>query len=136
MVDTNVVDFGKYKPEQPQVFAYKCPECGTLHYPAPMICKDCHARRDPSGVLFPSWDKVALGGRCTLLTWTRVYNLPEGFEDRYLLFGIVEFENGLRASGRLLVEDPKTGMELVSKAGVVREKVGEDVYGFMFDRPG
>jgi uncharacterized OB-fold protein len=87
-------------------------------------------------VLFPSWDRVALGGRCTLLTWTRVYNLPEGFEDRYLLFGIVEFENGLRASGRLLVENPKTGMELVSKVGVVREKVGEDVYGFMFDGPG
>jgi hypothetical protein len=48
----------------------------------------------------------------------------------------VEFENGLRASGRLLVEDPKIGMKLVSKVGVVREKIGEDVYGFMFDKSG
>jgi uncharacterized OB-fold protein len=136
MVDTSAVDFGTYKPQEAQVYAYKCPECGTLHYPAPMICKDCHARRDPSGVLFPAWEKVPLGGKCTLLSWTRLYALPEGFEERYLLFAIVEFENGMRASGRLLVEDPKTGMKLVSKVGVVREKTGEDAYGFMFDRPG
>jgi uncharacterized OB-fold protein len=136
MVDTSAVDFSKYKPQKPEVYASKCPECGTLHYPAPMICKDCHARRDPAGVLFPSWDKVPLGGKCTLLSWTRLYALPEGFEERYLLFGIVEFENGLRASGRLLVEDPKIGMKLVSKVGVVREKIGEDVYGFMFDKQG
>jgi hypothetical protein len=27
-------------------------------------------------------------------------------------------------------------MKLVSRVGVVREAVGEDVFGFMFDRPG
>ena len=136
MIDTDVVDFDKYRPAKLEVYAYKCPECGTLHYPVPMICKDCSARRDPSGVLFSSWEKVPLGGKCTLLSWTRVYALPEGFDARYLLFGIVEFENGLRASGRLPVKEPKIGMKLVSKVGVVREKIGEDVYGFMFDRPG
>lgn len=136
MIDTNVVDFEKYRPPRPEVYAYKCPECGTLHYPASMICRSCSNRRDPAGVLFSAWEKVPLGGKCTLLTWTRVYALPEGFDDRYLLFAIVEFENGLRASGRLLVEDPRIGMKLVSKVGIVREKIGEDVYGFMFDRPG
>jgi hypothetical protein len=48
---------------------------------------------------------------------------------------MVQFENGLRASGRLLVESPKIGMELTAKVGLVREKVDQDVYGFMFDAP-
>jgi len=129
-----MLDFSVYGQEQQEVYAYKCPECGTLDYPAPMICKVCSARRDPSGVIFSAWEQVPLSGKCKLLGWTRVYALPEGFDVKYLLFAVVEFENGLRASGRLLVDDPQTGMELTAKVGVVKEKVGEDVYGFMFDR--
>lgn len=131
-----MIDFSVYGQKEPEVYAYKCPECGILDYPAPMICKKCSARRDPSGVIFSAWEQVPLEGKCELLGWTRVWALPEGFDIKYLLFGIVEFENGLRASGRLLVDDPETGMELMAKVGVVKEKVGEDIYGFMFDRPG
>jgi uncharacterized OB-fold protein len=132
-----MIDFSIYKPEQAEVFAYKCPECGTLYHPVPMICRKCHNRRDPSGVMFSKWDRVPLSGlKGTLLTWTRLYALPAGYTDRYLLFGIVELENGIRASGRLLVEEPKIGMDVLAKVGIVREKVGANVYGFMFDVPG
>jgi len=129
-----MIDFNMYKPKKNEVYAYKCPECGTLDYPAPMICRKCGARRDPSGVYFSSWEKIPLKGKCKLLTWSRVYALPEGFLEKYLIFGIVEFENGLRASGRLLVDKPQIGMDLVAKVGLVREKVDEDVLGFMFDK--
>jgi uncharacterized OB-fold protein len=132
MADVNVVDFEKYRPRKPAVYAYKCPGCGTLHYPAPMICSHCSERRDPSGVFFSAWERVPLEGKCRLLTWTRVYNLPEGFDQRYLLFGMVEFPGGLRASGRLMVEEPRIGMQLVARPGVVREAVGRDLYGLMF----
>ena len=125
-------DFSVYGQQEPEVYAYKCPECGTLDYPAPMICKNCSARRDPSGVIFSAWEQVPLTGVCKLLAWTRVYALPEGFDVKYLLFGLVQFENGLRASGRLLVDNPQTGMDLTANVGVVKEKVGEDVYGLMF----
>ena len=129
-----MIDFNQYKIEKPEVYAHKCPECGALYYPAPMLCRKCAVRRDPSGILFSAWDKVALTGlKGKLLTWTRLYNLPTGYSDRYLLFGMVELENGLKASGRLLIEHPKIGMEVVAKAGIVREKVGKDVYGFFFD---
>jgi len=128
-----MINFNAYKPKEAKVFAYKCPECAALYYPAPMICKKCSTRRDPSGVLFSSWEKVSMEGKCKLLTWTKLYNLPAGFTDRYLMFGIVEFENGLRASGRLLVENTKTGMELNAHVGVVREGIEEDIYGFMFE---
>jgi uncharacterized OB-fold protein len=131
-----MIDFTVYKPVEKEVYAYKCPQCGTLYHPVPMICRKCHNRRDPSGMLFDTWDRVPLSGlRGKLLTWTRLYALPTGFSERYLHFGIVELENGLRASGRLLVESPEIGMELVAKVGLIREKVGRDVYGFMFALP-
>jgi uncharacterized OB-fold protein len=129
-----MIDFKQYKVEKPEVYAHKCPECGTLYYPVPMLCRDCSARRDPSAVFFSSWEKVPLSGpRGKLLTWTRLFNLPTGYSERYLLFGLVKLENGLKASGRLLVEQPRIGMEVVAKAGIVREKIGQDVVGFFFD---
>lgn len=128
-----MIDFSVYGPVKPAVYACKCPECGTLYYPAPMICRKCSNRRDPSGVFFSAWEKVPIEGPCKLITWTRVYNLPTGFTQQYLIFGMVEFAGGLRACGHLLVEDPKTGMELQTRVDVVREKVGEDVYGLMFE---
>ncbi len=130
-----MVDFTQYEKAKVEVYATKCPECGTLYYPAPMLCRKCSNRRDPSGVFFSTWDKVPLSGLgAKLLSWTRVYALPTGFRQRYLLFAIAELENGLRASGRLLVEDPTVGMKLVAKAGIVREKIGKDVFGIVFEK--
>ena len=130
-----MIDFSMYDVAEPEVNAAKCPKCGKIYYPAPMICSECNTRRDPSGVIFSKWDDVPLEGKCKLLAWTRVFALPEGFDVKYLLFGIVEFENGLRASGRLLVDQPKTGMELRATVGVVKEKPGKTVNGFLFDFP-
>ena len=58
-----------------------------------------------------------MGGPCRLLSWTRIYALPEGIDRPSLAFGIVEFDNGLRAAGQLMVADPKSGARLVAKAG-------------------
>ncbi len=130
-----MIDFSMYDTAEPEVYAVKCPGCGKLAYPAPMICSECSTRRDPSGVIFPEWENVPLEGKCKLLAWTRVFALPEGFDVKYLLFGVVEFENGLRASGRLLVDQPETGMELRADVGAVKEKPGKTVNGFLFAAP-
>ena len=130
-----MIDFSMYGKKKPEVFAYKCPSCGTLYYPAPMVCSECDERRDPAGVEFKKWEKVSLGGPCTLLAWTRVFALPEGFDKKYLQFGVVEFENGLRASGRVLVDQPETNMKLHAKVDVLKEDVGEKVVGLHFIAP-
>jgi hypothetical protein len=127
-----MIDFSMYNVKAPEILAVKCPECGTLDYPAPMICKGCGARRDPSGIKAPAWETVSLEGACTLLTWTKVYNLPEGYEKPFLLFGIVEFENGLRAAGRLEVDRPEIGTSLVAHVEVSDERPGHDVNVFVF----
>ena len=125
-----MIDFDMYDARTPKIMAYRCLTCGTAYYPAPMVCGKCSARRDP--VTGKGWEAFGLEGSCQLLTWTRVWNLPEGYTKKYLLFGIVQFENGLRASGQLEVEDPKTGMRLNATVKESDERPGNPVDVFVF----
>jgi uncharacterized OB-fold protein len=125
-----MIDFDMYDARAPKIMAYRCLTCGTAYYPAPMVCGKCSARRDP--VTGKGWEAFGLEGSCQLLTWTRVWNLPEGYTKKYLLFGIVQFENGLRASGQLEVEDPKTGMKLNATVKESDNRPGNPVNVFVF----
>jgi len=127
-----MIDFSMYDAQKPEIHAVRCPKCGKLDYPAPMICKGCGTRRDPSGIKAPDWEKVALEGACKLLTWTKVYALPEGYEKPFLMFGIVELANGLRAAGRLEVESPSSGMAVEATVEVSDERPGRSVNIFVF----
>jgi len=125
-----MIDFSMYEVKEPKISAYRCTSCGTLYYPAPMVCKTCNCRRDP--VTNKGWETFDLQGPCTLLSWTRLWNLPEGYTKKNMMFGIVEFENGLRASGQLEVEDPQTGMKLVAEVVESDERPGKSVNVFVF----
>ena len=104
--------------------AYKCNKCGKIIYPKHEICNECGNREFTA---FP------LEGEAKLLTFTRLYNLPEGIDKEFLDFGIVEFENGIRVTGQLkLKSEAKTGMKLKAEKAVVRNIAGNDVYGFLF----
>ncbi len=105
------------------ITAYQCKKCGKLHYPFHERCLSCKGR---------DFEKVQPQGKAKLLTFTRIYNLPWGFDMRYLILGVVEFENGVRAMGQIDVDekfDLKTGMLLNPSWGAVRVKYGENVYG-------
>lgn len=126
----------------PHVWAHGCPQCGRLHYPAVLLCKECGARRYPEDEVelvwrkkgYVSWKKVALEGPCRLLTHTRLWALPMDFDERYLDFGIVHFEEtGLSAPGLLRVTNPKNGMALVAQVEVLREIRGEPFHGLVFE---
>ncbi|MGA2546932.1 MAG: zinc ribbon domain-containing protein [Rectinemataceae bacterium] len=126
-----MIDFSVYGEQTPHIEGYKCENCGTIYYPAPMICKKCDAKRDP--VTGKGWETFDLDGKCTLLTWTRVWNLPEGFNKKFLMFGMVEFPNGLRASGRIEMEgDPAMGMKLEARVIEADERPGKPVKVFVF----
>ena len=125
-----MIDFSMYDVKEPKISAYRCKQCGTLYYPAPMVCKKCNCRRDP--VTDKGWEVFDLEGSCTLLSWTRLWNLPEGYTKKNLMFGIVEFENGLRASGQLEVEDPQSGMKLNAEVVESDERPGKPVKVFVF----
>ena len=106
-----------------QMYIYKCVACGELHHPKHFVCKKCGARE---------FEETPLEGECTLVTWTRVYNLPEAYMKPFLCFGIVRFPNGLTVSGQLEVDKPEIGMKLKTTVDVVKEGVGRDFYGFIF----
>lgn len=117
-----------------KMYAYKCKKCGKLHHPRYMVCQnpDCDGR---------NFEEVELGGKAKLLTWTRVYNLPEGYTVPWLNFGIVEFENGVRATGQIAFDDIEDGMDVIATVGVVRdfnikykESVRDPQYGFVFEK--
>jgi hypothetical protein len=133
-------------PVQPidhRIYASQCPECGKLHYPWVMVCKQCGYRRYPEETTelfwkkrgYKAWLKVPVEGPCKLLTWTRLWNLPLGFDQLNLDLAIVELDNGLRATGQLAVDTPRTGMKLVATPGVVRRYPTHDVWGLRFVAP-
>jgi hypothetical protein len=125
------IDFSAYGEQTLHLNAFRCLKCGAIYYPAPMVCAGCDGHRDP--VTGKHWEEFPLEGPCTLLTWTRVWNLPEGFNRKFMMFGMVQFENGLRASGRLECEgDPVIGSKLTARVDEADERPGLPVKVFVF----
>ena len=113
------------KQKEIAITAYRCKKCGKLHYPFHDRCLACKSRE---------FDKVAPEGNARLLTFTRIYNLPWGFDQRYLTIGVVEFENGIRAMGQIKVDesvDLQLGAWMLPSWEPVRVQYGENVYGLV-----
>ncbi len=104
-------------------YAYQCQDCDELHHPRHFLCRRC------GGKLFES---VRIEGECELLTWTRLYNLPEGFNESSITFGIVRYSNGLKVAGHLKVNQPKTGMKLYTTVGPIKTGLEKIEEGFIF----
>lgn len=109
-----------------EIFAYRCRNCGHLHYPFRMVCKECRQNK------FFEFDIVPLPRRGTLLTFTIVHNLPAEFEVATLGLGIVELENGMRITGQLDIADPAMGMAVDGSVEIVRRGAYEEYYGMVF----
>ena len=107
-----------------ELYAYRCKNCGKLHHPARLVCDACGGRE---------FEPEPLTGSAKLLSWTHLNNLPSGIDAPYLEFGILEFENGVRVSGRLETKNPPAiGQILRADVGVVRVVDGEEKPGFIF----
>ncbi|MRR52707.1 MAG: hypothetical protein EG825_17690, partial [Rhodocyclaceae bacterium] len=77
------------------ITAYQCKKCGRIHYPFHDRCLDCKGRE---------FEPIAPQGEAKLLTFTAIYNLPWGFDQRYLIIGVAEFENKVKAMGQIKVD--------------------------------
>ena len=108
---------------EPKMFAYKCNTCGELHHPKHFVCRKCGGRH---------FEEITLEGEVVLITYTQVYNLPDGYMKPYLAFGIVKFENGLTVSGQIDAEELIIGMKLKTTVGIIKEGIGKDYHGFIF----
>ncbi len=109
------------------LIAYRCKQCGNVHYPFHDRCLRCKGRR---------FEPIHPAGKATLLTYTAVFNLPSGFDEHCLVLGLAEFENNVRAVGQINVdsiEQLKTGMSLKPTWGALRFRGGQTVFGLKFE---
>ena len=106
-----------------RIMGVKCNGCGKVFYHKRVCCPDC------GGKVF---EEICLGDECILLTFTKLYALPEGIERVPLVLGIVEFANGARAVGQITEENVTIGMKLRPIWGLLRKIDGKEVYGFKF----
>jgi hypothetical protein len=112
------------------IVAYKCTKCGRIHYPFHDRCLACKGRE---------FETIKPQGNARLLTFTRIYNLPWGFDQRYLTIGVAEFENGVRAMGQINVDEDfllTSGMAMKASWEPVRIQAGENVYGLVYSPEG
>ncbi len=109
-----------------EIYAYKCKQCGALHFPYRMVCKKCGKNEHNE------FDPVPLPKKGKLLTFTILHNLPPDFAIAKLGMGIVELENGIRITGQLMIPNPKTGMEVEGRVEVVRETEFNRRFGMVF----
>lgn len=108
------------------ITAYQCKQCGKIHYPFHERCLSCRGRE---------FTEIKPSGNARLLTFTRIYNLPWGFDNRYLTIGVAEFENGVRTMGQIKADESfplKIGTLLKPSWEPVRVQHGENVYGVKF----
>ncbi len=108
-----------------QITAYQCKKCGKVHYPFHERCLECKCR---------DFSEIKPQGDPLLLAYTKIFNLPWGFDVRSLTIGVVEFANKVRAMGQIHVKDfnrLKTGMRMKAYWLPVRRQAGEDVYGLV-----
>jgi len=106
--------------------AYKCKKCGKVHYPFHDRCMACKGR---------DFEVIKPQGKAKLLAYTQIFNLPWGFDQRFLIIGVAEFENGVKAMGQInasSLDGLKTGMAVEPSWEPIRQQYGEDVYGIKY----
>ena len=110
-----------------KLVAYKCKNCGHVHYPFHERCLQCRTRE---------FEEISPEGNATLVAYTQIFNLPWGFDQRFLIIGIGQFENHVKAMGQIKansLEGIETGMSLKPGWEPVRYEYGEPVYGLKYE---
>jgi hypothetical protein len=103
--------------------AHRCRECGRVTYAERLRCLNCKGRE---------FDRVPVSGKCELVTFSEVRNLPWGIDERERVLGVAQFEEGFRAMGWVKADDPGIGMTLLARVEPVRVIEGEEAHGLVF----
>ncbi len=109
------------------ITAYRCKKCGKIHYPFHDRCLGCKGRE---------FEEFRPEGDAKLLAYTAIFNLPWGFDQRFLVLGVAEFDNKVKAMGHIKadsIDGLKRGMKLKVTWEPVRTQYGEPVYGLVYE---
>ncbi len=105
---------------------FKCRKCGAVVYPKRFVCPSCKGKE---------FEEHALGDQGRVVTYTKLWTIPEGIEQLPLTLAIVEFEGKVRVTGQVLGE-VNVGDSVRPVWGHIRRIQGQDVEGFRFEAGG
>jgi uncharacterized OB-fold protein len=106
------------------LIAFKCKKCSKIVYPKRLLCPSCRGKE---------FDQYPLTGEGKVITFTKLWAIPEGIEQLPLTLAIVEFDGKLRVTGQVLSEAIRTGDRVRPVWGHVRKIRGREVQGFRFE---
>lgn len=109
---------------QKEPVAFECKNCRKIVYPKHAVCPDCRGRE---------FAEVKLGNQGRVLTYVKLYAVPEGVSQMPLVLGIVEFDNGVRVTGQITSENVKLGDKMRPAWGFLRKAHEKELYGFRFE---
>ena len=104
---------------------FKCKKCGAIAYPKRLLCSSCKGR---------DFEEYPLSGEGKVITFTKLWAIPEGIEQLPLTLAIVEFDGKVRVTGQVLGEEIKTGDRVRPVWGHIRKIKGKEIQGFRFER--
>lgn len=116
-------------PKRYRMEAGKCTKCGSIQFPARLICPDCGAK---------TFETIRLSGKGELLTYTITRVAPSSFVDLApYAVGIVKLDEGINVMGQITdcnPEELKIGDRLTTQFRRVNEegKTGMIIYGYKF----
>jgi uncharacterized OB-fold protein len=106
----------------------KCKRCGKIQYPGRTKCIKCR-----SSELENIYPEPIDKGR--IITFTKLYALPETLKgEPPYVFGIIEFDNGVRAFGQISEKEKvEIGMKVKPTYGQVSvDSEGKPSFGIIF----
>jgi scaffold protein (connect acetoacetyl-CoA thiolase and HMG-CoA synthase) len=116
-------------PARYRMEAGKCNTCGSIQFPARIICPDCGARE---------FETIKLSGKGELTTFTIIRIAPSGFGDLVpYAVGVVKLDEGIQVMGQVVDCDPeelKIGGRVTTQFRRMNEegKTGMIMYGYKF----
>lgn len=106
-----------------RLIGFKCKKCGTITYPKRLLCPSCKGR---------DFEEYLLSEEGRVVTFTKLWAVPEGIEQLPLTLAIIEFDGKVRVTGQVLSEEIKTGDKVRPVWGHIRKIRGKEIQGFRF----
>lgn len=116
-------------PRRYRMEAGKCKQCGSIHFPARLICPSCSSRE---------FETIRLSGKGEIESFTIIRVAPTGFRDiAPYAIGIIRLDEGIRIMGQVVdcdEEGLKIGQRVTSQFRRINEegKTGMILYGYKF----
>jgi uncharacterized OB-fold protein len=92
-------------------------------YPKRAVCPRCKERR---------FSEFEISGLGTVLTYTKLYAVPEGVDELPLILGISEFGD-VMVTGQIVDKNVKVGDKVRLAWGKLRKSQGKEICGFKFE---